>query len=108
MTWCLKGSPVAYAVPEDKALEENLITRFSKVPAKKGATTKSGPTANDQSVRVKKLSAEARVPMKGTAREAGHDLYANEGTDVPARGQAIVGTGIAIGLPHNTYGQIAP
>jgi len=38
---------------------------------------------------------------------AGHDLYANEGTNVPARGQAIVATGIAIGLPHNTYGQIA-
>jgi len=48
------------------------------------------------------------VPIKGTARAAGHDLYANEGTDVPARGQAIVGTGIAIELPHNTYGRIAP
>jgi len=107
-TWCLKSSPVTYAVSEDKALEENLITRFSKIQAKKGPTTKSGPTANDQSVRVKKLSAEARVPMKGTARAAGHDLYANEGTDVPARGQAIVGTGIAIGLPHETYGRIAP
>jgi len=46
--------------------------------------------------------------MKGTARAAGHDLYANEGTNVPARGQAIVGTEIAIGLPHNTYGRIAP
>ena len=46
--------------------------------------------------------------MKGTARAAGHDLYATEGTDVPARGQAIVGTGMAIGLPHNTYGRIAP
>jgi len=54
------------------------------------------------------LAAEARVPMKGTARAAGHDLYAKQGTDVPARGQAIVGTGIAIGLPHNTYGPIAP
>jgi len=42
--------------------------------------------------------------MKGTARAAGHDLYATEGTDVPARGQAVVGTGIAIRLPHNTYG----
>jgi len=73
-TWCLKGSPVAYAVPEDKALEENLTTRFSKVQTKKGPTTKSGPTASDHSVRVKKLSAEARVPMKGTARAAGHDL----------------------------------
>ena len=88
--------------PKKKALEENLITRFSKIQAK------NGPTANDQSVRVKKLSAEARVPMKRTARVAGHDLYANEGTDVPARGQVIVGTGIAIGLPDDTYGRIAP
>jgi len=96
-TWGLKSSPVAYAVPEDKALDENLISRFSKVQAKKGPTTKNGPTANDQRVRVKKLAAEARVPKKGSARAAGHDLYANEGSDVPARGQAIVGTGIAIG-----------
>jgi len=86
----------------------NPITRFSKVWAKRGPTTKNGSTANDQAVRVKKLSAEARVPMKGTARAAGHDLYANEGTDVPARGQAIVGTGIAFGLPPNTYRRIAP
>jgi len=101
-TWCLKSSPVAYAVPEEKPLEENLITRFSKIQAK------AGPTANDQSVRVKKLFAEARMPRKGTARVAGHDLYAIAETDVPARGQAIAGTGIAIGLPHNTYERIAP
>jgi len=101
-TWCLKSSPVAYAIPEEKALEENLITRFCKIQAQ------NGPTTSDQSVRVKKLSKEARVPKKGSAKAAGHDLYANGGTDVPAQGQAIVGTAIAIGLPHNTYGQIAP
>jgi len=67
-TWCLKGSLVAYAVPEEKALEENLITRLSEIQAK------SGSTANDPSVGVKKLSAVARVPKKGTARAAGHDL----------------------------------
>jgi len=44
ITWCLNSSPVAYSVPEEKALEENLITRFSKVQAKKG------PTVSDQSV----------------------------------------------------------
>ena len=102
MTWCLKGSPVAYAIPEEKALEENLIPRLSKIQAK------NGPTARDQSVRVKKPYDEARVPKKGSTRAAGHDLYSHEGTDVPASGQAIVGTGIAIGLPHNTYGRIAP
>jgi len=101
-TWCLKYLHVAYAVPVEKALEENLITRFAKVQAKKG------PTASDQSVRVNKLCDEGRVPKKGSARAAGHDLYANGGTEVAARGQAIVGTGIAIGFPHNTYGRIAP
>jgi len=101
-TSCLKSSPVAYAIPEANAMEANLITRFSKIQAKEG------PTANDQNVRVKKLSAEARVPINGTARVAGHDLYPIEGTDVAARGPAIVGTGIAIGLPHNTCGRIAP
>jgi len=30
-TRCHKSSPVAYAVPEENALEENLITRFSKI-----------------------------------------------------------------------------
>jgi len=48
------------------------------------------------------------VPTTGSARAAGHNLYANEGTDFSARGQAIVGMGIVIGLPHNTYGGIAP
>jgi len=95
-TWCLKCPPVVYVIPKEKALEENLITRFSKVQAREGQS------ASDQSVRVKKLLAEARVPTKGSAKVAGHDLYANEGTDFQARGQAIVGTGIAIGLPHNT------
>jgi len=101
-TGCLKSSPVPYAVPEEKALEENLIIRLSKVQAK------NGPTANDQSVTVNKLSVEARVLIKGSARAAGQQLYTIEGTDIPARGQAIAGTGIAIGLPHNTYVRIAP
>jgi len=61
-TRCLKSSPVVYAVPEEEALEGNLIIRFSKVQAKKGQS------ANDQSVRVKKLSAKARVPTKGSTK----------------------------------------
>ena len=89
--------PVAYVVPEVEALEENLITRFSKVQAKE-----------DQSVKVKKLSAEAIVSTRGSAKAAGHDLYAKEETEISAGGLTTVGTGIAIELPHNTYGQIAP
>ena len=96
-TWCLNSSHVAYAIPEEKALEENLITRFSEIQANK-----------DRRVRVKKLIPTVRDPTKSSDKAAGHDLYANEGTDIPAREQAVVGTGIAIGLAHDTYGRIAP
>ena len=88
---------MVYAEPEAEALEENLITRLSEVQAKK-----------DQSVKVKKLAAEARVSTKGSAKAAGQDLYASEGTEIPAGGQVMGGTGVAIQLPHNTYGRIAP
>ena len=96
-TWCLNSSHVAYVILEEKALEENLITRFSKIRADK-----------DQRVRVKKLFPTARVPTRGSDKAAGHDLYANEGTEIPTRGQAVIGTGIAIGLPYDAYGRIAP
>jgi len=102
MTWCLKGSWVAYTEPLQKGLEENLITRFAKVQAK------HDHSANDKSVRVKQLSNEARLPVKGSARGAGDDLNPNEGSNICWRGQAIFGSGIAIGLSHNTYERIAP
>ena len=80
-TWCLNSSHVAYAIPEETALEENLITRFSEIQADK-----------DQRVKVKKLFPKARVPTRGSDKGAGHDLYANEGTEIPTREQAVRGS----------------
>ena len=96
ITWCLDKSATIYALPETKAQEENLSTRFSEIQTK------------DQRLRVKRLISEARIPTKGSKKAAGHDLYAQEGTIIPAKGHGIIGTGIAIGLPPNTYGRIAP
>ena len=48
------------------------------------------------------------MPTKGSAKAVGHDLNASEGTEIPAGGQVMVGTGVAIQLPHNTHGRIAP
>ena len=95
ITWCLDKSATIYAVPETKAQEGNLLTRFSEV------------RTEDQRLQVKKLTSEARIPTKGSRKAAGHDLYAQSGTTIPAKGQGIIGTGIAIGLPPNTYGRIA-
>ena len=51
---------------------------------------------------------EARIPTKGSIQAAGHDLYTEEIKVIPAKGQSIKDTGIAIDLPSGTYGCIAP
>ena len=83
-------------VPETKPQEENLITRFSEIQTQ------------DERLRVKRLISEARIPTKGSKQAARYNLYAQEGTIITAKGQRIIGMGIAIGLPPNTYGRIAP
>jgi len=39
---------------------------------------------------------------------AGHDLYTINEILIPARGQVLVETGLAIGLPQGTYARLAP
>src|SRR5437868_7772000 len=95
---CLSETPTVYAIPEEQALRENLKDRILEV------NTCDGKAA----VVVKKLKPEARIPTKGSKKAAGHDLYSMEEVTVPARGQVLIGTEIAIGLPENTYTRIAP
>ena len=55
---------------------------------------------------VKKLSDKAILPKKGSERAAGYDIFSIEEIVVPAKGKAIVKTGIAIHVPSSTYGRI--
>ena len=52
-------------------------------------------------------SDKAIIPTKGSLFAAGHDIYALTDGMVPAKGQTVVETGIAIGLPEGTYGRLA-
>jgi len=54
-----------------------------------------------------KLSDKAIIPTKESRFAAGHDIYALTDGLVPAKGQTMVETGIAIGLPEGTYGRLA-
>jgi len=54
------------------------------------------------------LKEGALLPVNGSKYAAGYDLHALEGATVPARGKAIVGTGIAMAIPEGNYGRIAP
>jgi dUTP pyrophosphatase len=58
--------------------------------------------------RVKKLSENATIPVKGSKSAAGYDLSSAKDLIIPAHGKALVPTDIAISIPYGTYARIAP
>lgn len=61
---------------------------------------------NKLDVRVKLLSAGARVPAKAHSGDAGWDIFASEAAVVGPGETKIIKTGIALEIPSGWYGQI--
>ena len=59
-------------------------------------------------LKVKLLSEHGKLPVRGSAKAAGYDLFAAHPTVVPARGKELVKTDISIAVPSGCYGRIAP
>ncbi len=57
-------------------------------------------------LRVKKLSADAIIPTRGSSGAAGYDLSSALDVTIPAKGKALVATDIAIAVPEGTYGRV--
>jgi len=58
---------------------------------------------------VKKLAYDAIIPTRGSDGAVGYDLYSNVDAVVPCQaGNALVGTGIALRIPPDCYGRVAP
>ena len=57
-------------------------------------------------MQVKRLSAAAILPTRGSPFAAGFDLSSAYACVVPARGKALVKTDIAIAIPLHTYARI--
>jgi len=82
--------------------------QISVIHQKRSAETALGPEKREPtSLRIMKLSDKAIIPTKGSRFAASHDIYALTDGLVPANGQTMVETGIAIGLPEGTYGRLA-
>src|SRR6056300_1270811 len=60
------------------------------------------------SLRVKRFTPDALLPLRASGGSVGYDLYSNENVCVPIGARALVSTGIAIVLPSGTYGRISP
>ena len=54
-------------------------------------------------VKVKKLNKGAKLPTRGSQYAAGSDVYSFESTVVPAKGRAIISTGISIEFENTDY-----
>ena len=48
------------------------------------------------------------MPKQGSPWAAGFDLHSMEEKIVPARGKALISTGLAMSIPAGNYGRIAP
>ena len=59
-------------------------------------------------LRVRKHSANAKLPYRSSANAAGYDLYASDDVTVPANGKKLVPTDISLEIPLGYYGRVAP
>lgn len=65
-------------------------------------------SASNLILKYTKIVPEAFPPTKGSLKAAGYDLKSVYNCTVPARGKALVDTGIKVQLPEGCYGRIAP
>lgn len=57
-------------------------------------------------LKIKKLHADAQVPEQAYEGDVGLDLYAVEGATIAPHDKAIIPSGIAIQFPEHLYGEI--
>ena len=104
----LEYRPEKGARHSEKSILKSEHFQISLIHQKRSAETALIPeTREDGNPRIVRLSDKAILPTKGSRFAAGHDIYALTEGLVPAKGQTMVETGIAIGLPEGTYGRLA-
>lgn len=62
----------------------------------------------EQSLRFKRLDANATLPTRGSPAAAGLDLYSIEAVSLHPHQRSLVRTGLAVAIPEGCYGRIAP
>ncbi|KAL2813626.1 dUTP diphosphatase [Aspergillus cavernicola] len=102
----LPASPLAKRTKPDttKTTEETAKMGSNETPV----TTAPAALTPIPPLFVKKLTPSARAPTRGSAFAAGYDLYSAKEIVIPAKGKALVDTGLAIAVPEGTYGRVAP
>ncbi|KAL5335109.1 dUTPase-like protein [Aspergillus crustosus] len=102
----LPASPLA---KRSKPSATTITEESSKMGSNSTPVTTAPPASTPiPPLLVKKLTSTARAPTRGSAFAAGYDLYSAKEIVIPAKGKALVDTGLAIAVPEGTYGRVAP
>lgn len=59
-------------------------------------------------VKIKRIHADAKLPLQATPGDAGMDLYSIETSMIPSGEARLIGTGLQIELPKGMEAQIRP
>ncbi|CAH1164186.1 unnamed protein product [Phaedon cochleariae] len=84
---------------------QRALRQFVKKPLN---NTKMPSSKGPLVLKYTKVVPEAYPPTKGSTKAAGYDLKSASDVVVPARGKALVDTGLKIELPVGCYGRVAP
>ncbi|MCO5578208.1 hypothetical protein L7F22_032046 [Adiantum nelumboides] len=76
--------------------------------AKLEVPVSNGTNHHTPKLLVKKLSANAITPSRGSTFAAGYDISSAYDDVVPARGKALIKTDLSIAIPEGTYARLAP
>ena len=102
---------------EDRYIPSNLLSSSAPHPSLSGLVTMPLPFVShglgqfnqyDKFVRVQaEVASPHHLPLRQTQGAAGYDLKSTEDVTVPARGSAVVDTGVKMSLPKGHYGRVA-
>lgn len=91
---------------EDDYIPKNLLTLSPSLPLVSHGLGQFRAYDNRDRAQVT-VSDPKHMPCRQSAQAAGYDLVAAEGVEVPARGSAVIDTGICMALPKGHYGRVA-
>ena len=104
----IEAQTAAAESPAKKRSLDNTREPLSTVPNGLETPTETKNTLSHPVLRVELMNEDAKMPVKGSEKAAGYDLFSAVEIPIPARGKECVSTGIKIMLPENCYGRIAP
>lgn len=76
--------------------------------AAKRAHSPSVEEASCPSLKVKRLSEHASLPVRASPGAAGFDLFSAEAAEIPAGHRKVIKTDIIVAVPSGHYGRVAP